>query len=130
MIGLSPLTRTQGVSRNLTNQFKQFRSHKNVTSKLSIPNLLNSGDTGKQNLLTYTETPSDFIRHTVPPEWVDRYDDITEQFNQLKDLSNFQSVTKLESLHKQRIAITFGDTKLKDKDISDLSRQVVSVNST
>lgn len=127
MIGLSPLSRTQGVSRNLTSQFKQFRSQKSSSSKLQISNLLNPSDTGKQNLLTYTEKPTDFIRHSVPPEWVDKYDDIIEQFTVLKDSSNLYLVTKLETLHKQRISITFGDTKHKDIEISELSHSITTV---
>jgi len=127
MIGLSPLSRTQGVSRNLTSQYKQFRSQKSSSSKLQISNLLNPSDTGKQNLLTYSEKPNDFIRHSVPPEWVDKYDEIIEQFTVLKDSSNIYLVTKLETLHKQRISITFGDTAHKDIEISELSHSITTV---
>lgn len=97
--------RTKGVSRDLTSLYKQKRAE----FKQKRPTI-----------------PSQHGQ-VLPPDWVDTYDKVNEDLNSIEEKSTRHVVTRLKQAHSERLKITFGDTTLKDREITTLTNQVIKV---
>lgn len=126
MLGINNISRSQGTTRNLTSQYKDFRRF-NKENSYKLPSHKYTEDYVGQNLLITSDVSIDYTRDSVPPEWVDNYDNILEDLDTLNQHRKIYTVLRMESLQKQRISITFGDTRDKDVEIYELSQQITEV---
>lgn len=100
-----------GVSRNLTYEFKKMRKENPVKKSRFQLSPSHAASNGSEKLLENIEI-AEFSKHCLPPLWVDIYDQILDDLKKLED-----SVPILEKAQRQRLAITFGNTKPKDSEI-------------
>jgi|688.fasta_scaffold1879916_1 hypothetical protein len=85
MLAINNITRSQGVSRNLTSQYKDFRRQNKLKSSKSSGHKYTEDFVG-QNLLATSDVSFDYVRDSIPPEWVDSYDNIQEDLENLNKL--------------------------------------------
>ena len=117
-LNISGIQSSKGVSRNLTHAFKSFRKEsKNKTSRFKL-DLDSTEDTGSQKLLQDQVS----IPLSLPPLWVDSFEVISEKLQKIQD-----SLNLLGKAQKQRLAITFGETKQKETEIKALSDKITEM---
>ncbi|CAG9324853.1 unnamed protein product [Blepharisma stoltei] len=109
---------SQGVSRNLTYEFKKLRKENSTKKSRFQLSAAELSTNGSEKLLENID--SNYIsRHSLPPLWVDIYDQVIDDLKKLED-----AVPTLGKIQRQRLAITFGSTKSKDIEIRNIGESI------
>ncbi|OMJ91321.1 hypothetical protein SteCoe_6109 [Stentor coeruleus] len=118
-MSIQQITRSLGSSRLRTQDFKSIRSEFKKSSQILYSDQKHDLKLQSNNShINLHEQKQDLL----PPEWVDTYDKINEDLSKLDEKMN-----KLKEVQSERLAIVFGDTTLKDREIEVLINQTTKL---
>ena len=125
MNALSYISDAKGTTRNVTQLFKSSRQANKKKNQFALP----SEDSGHVMLLDgipQSHLDSNPLKE-LPPVWVDTYDRVIEDLR-LADLKSIlYSVTQLNKAQSERLKMAFGDTVMKDREITGVTQQLSKV---
>ena len=114
---MSALAHSLGVSRSLTHHYKRSKP----PSQSHLP--VSASD--NERLLGPSVPSHDLEMVSIPPVWVDKYEDIVEELDSLTKLGSAYLVRQLKDEQRRRLAISaFGDARNSEEVIENLTEEV------
>lgn len=112
-----------GAVRNRTADFKGFRSGFKSQARPIEFSQREVKFAPQSSHINFNEQPRDCL----PPEWVDVYDKINEDFEILQDKSKNYSVKKLKEVQQEKQKKVFGEHSARNKKIEGLLEEISKV---